>query len=73
MDSHLYDYATLAEEDRFSTIDALLDELVTTGGEASVIWHQRVFHADYDWGGGYAYLLDGLRKRQILDPYGSGA
>ena len=71
MDSHLYDYATLAEEDRFSTIDALLDELVVTGGEASVIWHQRVFHADYDWGGGYAYLLDGLRKRQILDPYGS--
>lgn len=73
MDSHLYDYATLDEEDRFSIIDALLDELVATGGEASVIWHQRVFHADYDWGGGYAYLLDGLRKRQILDPYGSSA
>ena len=70
MDSHLYDYATLSEEGRFAAIDAILDELVATGGEASVIWHQRVFHDDYGWGGGYAYLLDGLRKRRILDPYG---
>ena len=73
MDSHLYDYAMLSEEDRFATIDTLLDELVATGGEASVIWHQRVFHSDYGWGGGYAYLLDALRKRKILDPYGSDA
>lgn len=71
MDSHLYDYATLTEEDRFAIIDAVLDELVATGGEASVIWHQRVFHADYGWGGGYAYLLEGLRARQIVDPYGA--
>ena len=73
MDSHLYDYATLSEEGRFAAIDAILDELVATGGEASVIWHQRVFHDDYGWGGGYAYLLDGLRKRRILDPYGCDA
>lgn len=73
MDSHLYDYATLTEADRFAAIDAVLDELVTTGGEASVIWHQRVFHGDYGWGGGYAYLLDGLQKRGILDPYGADA
>lgn len=73
MDSHLYDYAKLSEEDRFAIIDGLLDELIATGGEASVIWHQRVFHSDYGWSGGYAYLLDALNKRQILDPYGSVA
>lgn len=73
MDSHLYDYATLSEEDHLAAIDAILDELVATGGEASVIWHQRVFHDDYGWGGGYAYLLDGLRRRKILDPYGGNA
>lgn len=57
MDSHLYDYAVMSEQDRRGTIDRILLELKQTGGEASVIWHQRVFHPDYDWGGGYAYLL----------------
>lgn len=67
MDSHLFDYATLDPEIRFAAIDRILDELVQTGGEASVIWHQRVFHSDYDWGGAYAYLLEGMRHRRMMD------
>lgn len=57
MDSHLYDYAQMDEEGRRASIDHILLELKETGGEASIIWHQRVFHKDYNWGGGYAYLL----------------
>lgn len=57
MDSHLYDYAVMDEQDRHGAIDRILLELKQTGGEASAIWHQRVFHPDYGWDGGYAYLL----------------
>lgn len=68
MDSHLYDYADMAPEVRHQTIDRMLDELVATGGEASVIWHQRVFHPDYGWAEGYEYLLAGLHSRRIGQP-----
>lgn len=65
MDSHLHDYSTGNETRRFATIDRLLDELVATGGEASVIWHQRVFHKDYGWKSTYRYLLEAMAKRGI--------
>lgn len=68
MDSHLFDYANMGVDDRFRQIDRLLDELVFTGGEASIIWHQRVFHADYGWGAAYEYLLDGMKTRGIASP-----
>lgn len=68
MDSHLHDYSVMSEAGRFETIDLILDELVATGGEASVIWHQRVFHPDYGWGTTYEYLLEGMKKRRIASP-----
>jgi hypothetical protein len=46
----------------------LLDELVATGGEASVIWHQRVFHPDYGWGESYAHLLARMNALGIAKP-----
>lgn len=57
MDSHLYDHKVMDQQMRHDTIDRVLNELVQTGGEASVIWHQRVFHADYGWDCDYFYLL----------------
>ena len=68
MDSHLYDYSDMNEIQQFGAIDKVLDELVATGGEASFIWHQRVFHPDYNWGKTYEYLLDAMRKRRIESP-----
>ena len=65
MDSHLYDYSKSDREGRCRKIDRILDELVATSGEASIIWHQRVFHDDYGWREGYEYLIDGMKKRQI--------
>jgi hypothetical protein len=68
MDSHLFDYSNKNQIERFKVIDSILDELEITGGEGSVIWHQRVFHSDYGWGDDYEYLLDGMKKRQITTP-----
>lgn len=66
MDSHLFDYGQMGMEERQELIDKLLDEIKLTGGEATVIWHQRVFHGDYGWGGEYEYLLQGIKKRGLL-------
>lgn len=68
MDSHLYDYNRQTQSQREEMIDSILQELKETGGEASVIWHHRVFHPDYRWGEGYQYLLNkmdemGFEKR----------
>ena len=57
MDSHLYDYLYLSKLQREEKINHILTELLETGGEASIIWHNRVFHPDYGWGIGYHYLL----------------
>ncbi|MCB1857567.1 MAG: hypothetical protein KDI63_04815 [Gammaproteobacteria bacterium] len=63
MDSHLFDYGMLSQAARRSTINRLLDEVAFVGGEASVIWHQRVFHPDYGWDTEYRYLLQGILER----------
>lgn len=58
MDSQLFDYHQLSPSNRKALIDTLLEEVAKIGGEASVIWHQRVFHPDYDWGKDYKYLIE---------------
>ena len=49
-------------------MDYFLEELTNTGGEASVVWHQRVFHPDYSWGEDYAYLLKRMDELGIISP-----
>ena len=65
MDSQLYDYAGLDDQQREETMDHVLKELVETGGEASIIWHHRVFHPDYGWGEGYHRLLQKMKALGI--------
>jgi len=57
MDSHLFDYGLQDGDRRQETIDHWLAEVSAVGGEASVVWHQRVFHADYGWGDAYRHVL----------------
>jgi hypothetical protein len=57
MDSHLYDYANLTEQERLQQMAYWLEEIRTVRGTASVIWHQRVMSADYGWASGYETLL----------------
>ena len=66
MDSHLFDYGRMSAADRKSVILAVLDELAFVGGEATVIWHQRVFHDDYGWGEDYEFLLKAAAERGLL-------
>jgi hypothetical protein len=65
MDAHLFDYGQLEPDARKQVIDYYLDEIAFVGGEATVVWHHRVFHADYGWGDDYRYLLDGIRERNL--------
>ena len=66
MDSHLYDYANLNEQERDQKMDHILKELQQAGGEASIIWHHRVFHSDYGWGSGYYRLLNKMNEMGFL-------
>jgi hypothetical protein len=65
MDSHLFDYVQMETDARKQVIDYYLDEIAFVGGEATVIWHHRVFHPDYGWGDDYRYLLEGIRLREL--------
>ncbi len=57
MDSHLYDYSELTEEDRTDQIAHWLGEVRRVRGQATVIWHQRVMSPDYGWQAGYQRVL----------------
>ena len=63
MDSHLFDYRDSDRAGRRELIDSVLNELEFVSGEGSIVWHQRVFHADYGWGDEYHYLLRQIRER----------
>jgi hypothetical protein len=65
MDSHLFDYGQLEVGARRQLIDYYLDEIAFVSGEATVIWHHRVFHSDYGWGDDYRYLLEGIKSRNL--------
>ena len=58
----------MSESERYEHIDRVLNELALVGGEASVIWHQRVFHPDYGWGRDYEYLLNKLDAIGAISP-----
>ena len=62
MDSHLFDYAD-DEGNCSREITRWLDEVYAVGGQASVLWHQRVMSPDYGWGEGYAHLLSALKTQ----------
>ena len=65
MDSHLFDYNNMSKSERRGIIDKIVEEIAFTGGEASIIWHQRVFHSDYGWGDDYEYLLNKITLEEV--------
>ena len=62
MDSHLYDYAGLADEERLREMRRWIEEVRATGGTATVLWHVHVLGRDYGWKPGFEALL------ALLDP-----
>ena len=57
MDSHFYDYNPMDDSLRQRSIRYWIDEVRAVRGEASIIWHQRVFAPDYGWRRGYENAL----------------
>ena len=60
MDSHLYDYYQLDQNQIFKSISRIVNEVNLVGGEVSIVWHQRVFSKDYNWNNGFNYLINKL-------------
>ncbi len=60
MDSHLYDYADLTEDQRLQQMVYWLDEIRLVRGTATLIWHQRVMSPDYGWEVGFRQFLEFL-------------
>lgn len=63
MDSHLYDYQSYTDEERFKMINRIIDEIVFVGGQATVVWHTHVLGADYGWKNGFEELLVALKSK----------
>lgn len=57
MDSHLYDYQLLAEEERERQIAYWVNEVREVGGVAGLLWHFHTLTEDYGWTAGFDRLL----------------
>jgi hypothetical protein len=57
MDSHLYDYADLPEEQRHQEMARWVDEVRLVRGTATLLWHQQTFARDYGWAQGFHELV----------------
>ena len=60
MDSQFFNYKELPETKRNMEIKQWIDEIRFVHGEATIIWHQRVFSKDYDWSSSYEFILKQL-------------
>lgn len=62
MDSHLYDYANLNEEERKKEIIKWIAEVRAVHGTATVLWHSHTLSRDYGWKSGFEDLLDVISR-----------
>ena len=69
MDSQLYAYARIGPEERHRRITALIEEVKTVGGTASILWHPHTFAPDFGWGDGYRLVLQKIADRQTAHPH----
>lgn len=62
MDSHFYDYYSMAAEARTRAIRRWLGEVRAVGGTAAVLWHPHTLSADYGWREGFEILVTELER-----------
>jgi hypothetical protein len=57
MDSHIYDYQSLAEVERQTCMARWLGEIKQVHGQVALLWHPHTLTRDYGWQIGFAELL----------------
>lgn len=57
MDSHLYDYGLVADEQRAAAMSTWTREVQAVGGTAAVLWHPHTLAPDYGWEPGLRQLV----------------
>lgn len=62
MDSHLFDYSVLPEENHHQVMDKAINEIVFVGGAACFLWHPHTLSRDYGWENSFLTLLKRLSK-----------
>jgi len=60
MDSHLYDYHEMTNDERGGEIRKWVDEIRAVQGTATVLWHQQVIGDEYGWNDGFVQLLQSV-------------
>ncbi|WBF66163.1 hypothetical protein LN040_10530 [Desulfovibrio subterraneus] len=63
MDSHLYDYSDLEPQERMARISAIIREVRSVHGVASVLWHPHTIGKEYGWKDGFLELLETIAAR----------
>jgi hypothetical protein len=64
MDSHVYDYAPLRDDERRAVLQRYVGEVAFVRGEASFNWHVHTLSPSYGWERGYLELLEILTARR---------
>jgi hypothetical protein len=64
MDSHVYDYAPLRDDERRAVLQRYVDEVAFVRGEASFNWHVHTLSPSYGWERGYLDLLEIFTARR---------
>ena len=65
MDSHLYDYSHLNEDERYKFIRIWIDECLAVCGQTSLLWHPQTLADDYGWKKSLVFLLDIIKKNNV--------
>lgn len=57
MDSHVYDYAVLSDDERYEAMSRWIGEVRDVRGQATVNWHTHTITDAYGWGEGFRQLV----------------
>ncbi|WP_137455051.1 polysaccharide deacetylase family protein [Halomicronema hongdechloris] len=60
MDSHLYDYALMTDNERVATIQYWVEECRMVRGQVALLWHPHTLTQDYGWAKGLQSLFSVL-------------
>ena len=66
MDSHLFDYKAMNENERCNYIKKWMNEVQAVGGTVALLWHPHTLAIDYGWGNTFEFLLKEMKSRIVI-------